>query len=441
MLALTGFLIILIMMLLIFKSKALPAFCFAVLPIIGALICGFSIAEIGEFIEMGLGTTWKTAILFIFSITFFGIMNDVGLFDKLVDGLVSKAGKNVTLIFLCTVIIAVIGHIDGAAATTYLITIPTMLPIYKKMKIKPVILLLLCGASTGIMNLVPWGGPTVRAATTAGVDATELWIKMVPMQIFGLAAALGIAIFLGRKETKRIASLSFADNTVNEEAVNVITDKGKNDAGEADTSLKRPKLLWFNLLFTLAVVIALVTQMFSTHVVFMVATIVALAVNYPEPQLQQKRIQAHAPSSIMLTITLLCAGIFLGVMNQTGMILEMSKILISAIPISMQRYLHYIIGALGAPIGMVMGPDPYYYGIMPIIGEIVAPHGVALEAVGRAMLVGENVALSVSPVLPPTYLAIGLAGVELKEHIKYSFLPLWMLSLGMMVFAILFGII
>lgn len=157
MLALTGFLIILIMMLLIFKSKALPAFCFVALPVIGALACGFSIAEIGEFIEKGLGTTWKTAILFIFSITYFGIMNDVGLFDKLVDGLVSKAGKNVTLVLVFTTIIAVIGHIDGAAATTYLITIPTMLPIYKKMKIKPVILLLLCGASTGIMNLVPWG--------------------------------------------------------------------------------------------------------------------------------------------------------------------------------------------------------------------------------------------------------------------------------------------
>ena len=70
-------------------------------------------------------------------------MNDAGLFDKLVDGLVHKAGKNVTLILVFTSIIAMIGHIDGAAATTYLITIPTMLPIYKKMHIRPTVLLLL----------------------------------------------------------------------------------------------------------------------------------------------------------------------------------------------------------------------------------------------------------------------------------------------------------
>ncbi len=431
MLALVGFLIIIVMMLLIFKSKALPAFCFAVLPIIGALICGFSLADISDFIGKGVGSTWQTAILFIFSVTYFGIMNDAGLFDKLVDGLVKKAGKNITLILIFTSVIAMIGHIDGAAATTYLITIPTMLPIYKKMHIRPTVLLLLCGAATGIMNLVPWGGPTIRAATTANVDATELWIKMIPMQIFGLVSLIGIAVYLGVVETKRLAKLGIVAAETDE------TDEEKS----VDLSLKRPKLLWFNLIFTIVLIIALVQKWLPTYAVFMVGTIIVLAVNYPDPQLQQKRIQAHAPSSIMLTVTLLCAGIFLGVMTQTGMVLEMSKVLISALPVGLQRYLHYIVGALGAPLGMVLGPDPYYYGIMPIIGQIVEPFGVTLDTVGRAMLIGENVGLSVSPVVPPTFLAIGLAGVDLKEHIKFSFLPLWALSVVMMLFAIIVGII
>ncbi|WP_024734161.1 CitMHS family transporter [Enterocloster asparagiformis] len=431
MLALVGFLIIIVMMLLIFKSKALPAFCFAVLPIIGALICGFSLADISDFIGKGVGSTWQTAILFIFSVTYFGIMNDAGLFDKLVDGLVKKAGKNITLILIFTSVIAMIAHIDGAAAATYLITIPTMLPIYKKMHIRPTVLLLLCGAATGIMNLVPWGGPTMRVATTANVDATELWIKMIPMQIFGLVSLIGISVYLGVVETRRLAKLGIVAAETDE------TDEEKS----VDLSLKRPKLLWFNLIFTIVLIIALVQKWLPTYAVFMVGTIIVLAVNYPDPQLQQKRIQAHAPSSIMLTVTLLCAGIFLGVMTQTGMVLEMSKVLISALPVGLQRYLHYIVGALGAPLGMVLGPDPYYYGIMPIIGQIVEPFGVTLDTVGRAMLIGENVGLSVSPVVPPTFLAIGLAGVDLKEHIKFSFLPLWALSVVMMLFAIIVGII
>lgn len=432
MLATVGFLIIAVMMLLIFKSKALPALCFVVLPIIGAFICGFSKAEISSFVVKGVTSTWPTAVLFIFSVTYFGIMNDVGLFDKLISGLVKVAGKNVVLIFIVTAVIAVIGHIDGAAATTYLITIPTMLPIYKKMRIPPTILLLLCGASTGIMNLLPWGGPTVRAATTAGVDATAMWVKMIPMQIFGILCVIAIAIFLGIREGKRVETLPLENEYMT------------NNSGlisEEVQALKRPKLFWFNLIFTVSLVIALVLQWLPTYATFIVGTIVVLAVNYPDPMLQQKRIQAHASSSIMLTVTLLCAGFFLGIITHSGMVLEMSSVLIRALPVGLQRYLHYIVGALGAPIGMVLGPDPYYYGIMPIIGEIVAPFGVTLENVGHAMLIGENVGLSVSPVVPTSFLAIGLAGVELKDHIKFSFIPLWILSVVMMIFAIIIGMI
>lgn len=432
MLAIVGFFIIVAMMLLIFKSKALPAFCFVVLPMIGAFACGFSMEEISGFVVKGITSTWPTAVLFIFSVTYFGLMNDAGLFDKLVGGLVKVAGKNVILIFIVTAIIAVIGHIDGAAATTYLITIPAMLPIYKKMRIPPTILLLLCGASTGIMNLLPWGGPTVRAATTAGVDATAMWVKMIPMQIFGILCVLAIAIFLGIRETKRIEALPTAMEDTNCDA---------NLINEEVLALKRPKLFWFNLIFTIFLVIALVLQWLPTYATFIVGTIIVLAINYPDPMLQQKRIQAHAPSSIMLTVTLLCAGFFLGIMTHSGMVLEMATVLIRALPVGLQRYLHYIVGALGAPLGMVLGPDPYYYGIMPIIGEIVAPFGITLENVGHAMLIGENVALSVSPVVPPTFLAIGLAGVELKDHIKFSFIPLWGLSIVMMIFAIGTGMI
>lgn len=428
-----GFTIIFMMLILIFKDKAMPAFCFAILPIIGAFIAGFNIHEISEFINKGIQTTWQTAALFIFSITYFGIMRDVGLFDNMVNSLIKKAKGNITMVLSFTAIIAMIAHIDGAAATTYLITIPAMLPIYKQMNIRPTILLLLCGASTGIMNLVPWGGPTARAAVTAGVDASQLWVTMIPMQIFGLCIVLLMAVYLGRQEKQRIYQqqglLTDAEEIAQEAEV------------QNDISAKRPKLFWFNLIFTILLIMLLITAWFPAYVCFMVGTIIVLAVNYPSPKMQQQCIEAHAPSSIMLALTLLCAGIFLGVMTHSGMILGMSTILLNIIPVELQQYLHYIVGALGAPIGMILGPDPYYYGIMPIIGKIVAPYGISMDIVGRAMLIGENVGLSVSPVLPSTFLAIGLAGVELKDHIKFSFLPLWGISLLMMAFAWIISII
>ena len=106
---------------------------------------------------------------------------------------------------------------------------------------------------------MPWGGPTIRAATTANVDATELWIKMIPMQIFGLVSLIGIAIYLGVVETKRLAKLGLVAAETEE------ADEEKS----VDLSLKRPKLLWFNLIFTIVLIIALVQKWLPTYAVFM----------------------------------------------------------------------------------------------------------------------------------------------------------------------------
>ncbi len=77
-----------------------------------------------------------------------------------------------------TAVIATIAHLDGTTAVTVLITIPSMYPVYKKMKIDPRILLCLTGACMGVMNLLPWGGPTARAATVLEMD---MQCKKIPM--------------------------------------------------------------------------------------------------------------------------------------------------------------------------------------------------------------------------------------------------------------------
>ncbi|PNV63995.1 citrate:proton symporter [Clostridium sp. chh4-2] len=434
MLAIIGYAIIIVMMFLILKDKALPATCFVFLPIIGAVIAGFSITDISGFVSKGVGTTWATAILFVFSILYFGIMNYAGLFDKLVDYLLKVAGNNVTMILLATAIIAIIGHIDGATTSTYLITIPVMLPIFKKMKLRPTVLLLIVSSATGVMNLVPWGGPTIRAATAIGQDATQLWVSMIPMQVFGIVCTLSLAVYFSFVEKKRLAKAGEAGIVVD-----LSKDSGRIE--ETDLSMKRPKLLWFNLLLTIIIIVLLVKNIFPAYAVFMFGMLIAIAVNYPDLKMQQTIIHDLAGGSIGLVVTLIGAGVFLGIFVNTGMIDAMSQVLIHLLPGSLQKYLHLIIGALGAPMGMIMGPDPYYYGVLPLISETVARFGVTPDQVAHAMLIGENVALAVSPCVPTTFLAMGLAGVELKDHIKFSFKWLWGISILMLVFAVLFNII
>lgn len=433
--ALVGYSVIIVMMFMILKGKATPAFCFSVLPVIGAVICGFGFTEILEFINTGMGTVWKTAILFIFSVCFFSVMNDAGLFDPLVQGLVKRAGNNVVLIMVATSLIAVVAHMDGACASTYLITIPVMLPIFKKMKLNPLILLLLVGLSTGVMNLVPWGGPTIRAATAIGMDASDLWVSMIPMQAFGLAATVVAAVICAKMETKRLAGLGIDVATLTAGG-----DVSVNIAGE-DSSLKRPKLFWLNLALTAGIIVLLVEGSITPYLIFLFGTMIALAFNYPDMKLQSTLLKKYAPSCIDLTVTLMAAGVFLGIFANSGIITSMAQVLISLLPAFLTKYLYIVMGILGGPLGIIMGPDPYYYAVMPLVIETVAPYGITAEQVAHAMLIGENVVLSVSPCVAANYLAFGLSGIELKEHMKFSFKWEWLVSILMLGFAIIIGIV
>lgn len=45
------------------------------------------------------------------------------------------------------------------------------------------------------------------------------------------------------------------------------------------------------------------------------------------------------------------------------------------------------------------------------------------------------------PLVPATYLAIGLTGTELKDHMKFSIPPYYIISLIMLVFGVILGIV
>lgn len=111
----------------------------------------------------------------------------------------------------------------------------------------------------------------------------------------------------------------------------------------------------------------------------------------------------------------------------------MAQVLIGILPKFMVKYLYIIMGILGGPIGLIMGPDPYYYAVMPLVIETVAPYGITAAQVAKAMLIGENVVLSVSPCVPANYLAFGISGIDLNDHMKFSFKWEWLVSILMLI--------
>jgi len=70
-----------------------------------------------------------------------------------------------------------------------------------------------------------------------------------------------------------------------------------------------------------------------------------------------------------------------------------------------------------------------------------AKSGISQSNIANWMLIGKNFGVLTTPHAATTYLAIGLAGVELKEHLKFCTPWLWALSLVSLLAAVILGII
>ncbi len=387
MVAVVGFAMIICIVALLLKGKMSPIVVLTVIPAVAALILGHGPVEIADFIKEGVKTTTNNGILFIFSVIYFGVMSDTGMFDVIVNFLVKKAGNNVIAVTVATAIIATIAHLDGTTATTVLITIPALYPVYKAMKIDTKILLCLTGACMGVMNLLPWGGPVARAATVLSMDANDLWHILIPIQIVGLIFNIVVAVLLGMLAIKQGAGAGKGEKVEQDQ-------KTKDE----EIALRRPKLLFFNLALTIALIAVLSAGLVTSYVAFMIALSLALAVNYPNLKTQDKLVKKHAPAALIISATLFSAGAMVGIFDGTGMLTEMANAIMSIIPGFLGQFIHIIFGILALPLGLCIGTDAYFYGIMPLVMQVGETYGVASLSTALTMVIGKNLASDGKPI-------------------------------------------
>lgn len=431
-LGITGFVIIFVMVFLLLKEKAIPVSVFVFLPIAGALINGFSITEIADFVSKGCSTVWPMAALFVFTVTYFDLMADVGLFDKVVEKSVKIANGNVTGVLLAIFVIATVASLAADSPSTYLITMVPLLPLVRKLNIRVSSAMLVTCMAISVMNLLPWGGAVNRACITVGIDSAVMWKPLIPVQIFGWFCALIGVFIIGIGEKKRGAGRQAADDVV---------DTVNTAVSEEEAALKRPKLLWFNVLLTVLVFVLLFTTDLPNYFIFMCGCVLTLVVNYPNVQLQKERINVHAEDSLMSVATVLSAGVLVGVLNNSGMIVAMADMIIDFLPQALGPYLHLIFGFFGGFIGLGVNPDPLYYGLLPILIEVMANFGVSAESVAYALMIGGDSCFTLSPVIAGTYMALTVSGLSYKEHMRRSLISLWILGLLMLGFAMFIGIV
>ncbi len=416
MLAALGFITVIVMIVLIMTKKASPAVALIAVPFITGIIACFFIADpetgavnfftnlqsLGSMIAGadGIGSVAATGVMFIFSILFFGILTDAGTFRPIIGGITRLVGTNPVLITIGTAILAMIVHLDGSGAVTFLICIPPLVPLYDAVGMKRTTLATTVALAAGTMNILPWGGPTLRAANALGVDVVaELFMPVLPAVLCGLACVLVFAAVLGVREKARIGAVALASM---EYKAAELTDEEK--------ALARPKLFWVNILLIVAAIVTLLFSGYQPAVVFMLAYVVATIINYPKVADTKARVDAHAKSAIMMCSVLFAAGAFCGIMTGTGMITEMANTLVSIIPDSLGEFFPAIVGVIGMPASLLFDPDSFYYGVLPVLAETAEGFGVAGVNVGRAAILGQmTVGFPVSPP-DPLHLPAGGSG-------------------------------
>jgi CitMHS family citrate-Mg2+:H+ or citrate-Ca2+:H+ symporter len=101
-----------------------------------------------------------------------------------------------------------------------------------------------------------------------------------------------------------------------------------------------------------------------------------------------------------------------------------------------------VLAVLSMPLSLAFDPDSFYFGVLPVVAQMSAAAGVAPVHVGQAALLGQmTVGFPVSPLTPATFLLVGLAGVDLAEHQRFTIPWMFATTVVMTMAAVLLGVI
>ncbi|MFD8870573.1 CitMHS family transporter [Streptomyces sp. NPDC059590] len=472
MLTILGFVMIATFLVLIMMKKMTPMGALVLIPALFCVIVGKG-AHLGDYVLKGVGDLAPTAAMLMFAIIYFGVMIDVGLFDPIVRVILRFCKADPMRVVVGTAVLAAIVSLDGDGSTTFMITVSAMVPLYRRLKMSLVVMTGVAAMANGVMNTLPWGGPTARAAAALKLDASDIFVPMIPALAAGLVFVFALAYGLGLRERKRLGTLTLEDVTADPETVLVGAGgstgsgtgakgrKGKQAIGGADGGTDaeapeddsdehqgldpnrptlRPKLYWFNAALTIGLLTMMIREDLPIPVLFLLGAAIALTVNFPRVADQKARIAAHSENVVNVSGMVFAAAVFTGVLTGTGMVEHMARWLVDGIPNGMGPHMGLVTGILSIPLTYFMSNDGFYFGIVPILAEAGAAHGVDPVEIARASLVGQALHMS-SPLVPAVYVLVGMAKVEFGDHTRFVVKWAALTSLVVLGAGLLFGII
>lgn len=399
--------------------------------VLAALVTGKSVMDVFKWIKNGIfytqnATTGKVsmgvispAIIILFAVLFFGVMLYAGLFDPLSEFFIKKAKGDPLKVTMATVLVASVVTLNGDTTTTIIIVIAAFLSLWKQMNMKLIYLAIIIVTPIGIFNQLPWGGPTIAAATALDVEISTLVAAILPGMLVAEGYALFMAYWLGKKERKR---LNFDPKTAKELPPEQIENM-LNAIRENEPEKKRLKLFWFNLALTLLVLTLLLMDVVHGSVLFMLGTAIALKVNYKNNEDMKEIMDDLAPDALPPALATLAAGAFSGILGGSGMSTALATSIAGIIPSALGSHMAPIYAIMATPAITFLPQDAFYFGIASVLSGVMGQFGISPEQAAVASMVGQSFRL-ISPVIPALYMLCERTEINFisfqKEYAKYA---------------------
>jgi len=423
-----GLVTILAVLIAILSKRVSPLAALVAFPVTASLVAGFGL-QTGHFILTGIEGIAGVIGMFVFAILFFGIMTDAHMLEPLIAWLLRSIGRRPSRIVPGSALLGLMVHLDGSGAVVFLVTVPALLPLYDKVGIDRRILACVVSMAAGV-NFLPWTGPTIRASAALHIPVANIIFPMIGVQAIGLLFVFVVAWFLGRREEARLGR----------EAGESLGTTPDSESSQRESGL--PPHFFVNLGLTMLVLGGMLTGKVDPVVTFMLGTVIALTLNFPELKAQQAVVNAHAPAAIMMASILFAAGAFTGIMKGSGMLSAMANAAVHMIPHQGAHHIPVLLGIVSMPLSLLFDPDSFYFGVLPVVAGAAGSLGVLPVTVAQAALLGvHTTGFPVSPLTPATFLVVGLAEISLAQHQRFTIPWLFAASLIMTAAAVAFRVI